>query len=318
MAAVSYCSYLVSGASRPGKKPCRTAALLSKPSTKANLKMADPHKRLGRESSRQLLRRCYLHQLRRVPAAAGPLPVSRKSETIQLWCINRSLPRSQGGVPRLPAPPVRIGTELSDTLSLECREGRFSLLVEDEVYYRYNSEKSFGANSFFVRHPDGNWLIDSPRYLKPLVEAFDRMGGIAYIFLTHEDDGRCRQIRAAIRAKRIIHRADAHAMPDAEVIIDGSHAQSYGDMFEIIPVPAIRQAASVFSTGTGSYLQATISGGIPRPLELNAPAAVGVERGRVARIDRDLGILSRLNGYCPVMEDGYACLSKRCVQRSTT
>ena len=115
----------------------------------------------------------------------------------------------------------------------------FPLLVEDEVYYSgYNSEKSFGANSFFVRHPDGNWLIDSPRYLKPLVEAFDRMGGIAYIFLTHEDDvADAARYARRFGAKRIIHRADAHAMPGAEVIIDGSHAQSYGDMFEIIPVP---------------------------------------------------------------------------------
>src|SRR5689334_5844318 len=41
----------------------------------------------------------------------------------------------------------------------------FPLPVEGEVYYcGYNSPKSYGGNSYFVRHPEGNWLIDSPKY----------------------------------------------------------------------------------------------------------------------------------------------------------
>ena len=91
------------------------------------------------------------------------------------------------------------------------------------------------------------------------------MGGIAYIFLTHEDD-----VADAARYARRFERNGSFTArmlydADAEVIIDGSHAQSYGDMFEIIPSPAIRRAASVCSTGTGSYLQATIWWD-PRPL----------------------------------------------------
>ena len=41
----------------------------------------------------------------------------------------------------LACPPVGLKLSWSDTLSLKCREGRFPLLVEDEVYYSgYNSE----------------------------------------------------------------------------------------------------------------------------------------------------------------------------------
>src|SRR5690242_3896911 len=41
--------------------------------------------------------------------------------------------------------------------------GDFPLLIAEPVYYcGFNSPKSFGGNSYFVRHRDGNWLIDSP------------------------------------------------------------------------------------------------------------------------------------------------------------
>jgi len=110
---------------------------------------------------------------------------------------------------------------------------------ESEVFYNgFNSEKSFGANSYFIRHPDGNWLVDAPRYMKKLVDTFERMGGITYIFLTHEDDiGDAPRYAKHFGAKRIIHRADADAQPDAEWIIDGLDTVEASPDFRIIPVP---------------------------------------------------------------------------------
>ncbi len=139
----------------------------------------------------------------------------------------------------LACPTGSIGAEHTNQPLFHAAKADFPLPIEDNVYYcGFNSETSFGANSFFVQHPGGNWLIDSPRYLKQLVEAFDRLGGIAHIFLTHEDDvadaGRYAQ---RFGAKRIIHRADVHAMPDAEVIIEGADARVYREDFRIIPVP---------------------------------------------------------------------------------
>ena len=139
----------------------------------------------------------------------------------------------------LACPTGSIGTEQSDNAVLQAAKTDFPLLVEDDVYYcGFNSDKSFGANSFFVRHPEGNWLIDSPRYLKPLVEAFDRMGGIAHIFLSHEDDvADAAKYAQRFGARRIIHRADAQAMPEAEEIVEGIDAIVYRPEFRIIPVP---------------------------------------------------------------------------------
>jgi len=139
----------------------------------------------------------------------------------------------------LACPVGSIGTEHSEKARLQEARASFPLHLDGDVFYcGFNSEKSFGANSFFVRHPDGNWLIDSPRYLKQLVEAFEHMGGIAYIFLTHEDDiADADKYAKHFKAKRIIHRADAEAVPDAEWILEGTEAIQVAPQFLVIPVP---------------------------------------------------------------------------------
>lgn len=139
----------------------------------------------------------------------------------------------------LACPVGSIGTEHSDNRQLKSAMSSFPLLLEEGVFYcGFNSEKSFGANSYLVQHPDGNWLIDSPRYIKHLVDAIERTGGLRYIFLTHEDDvADAARYAARFGATRIIHRADADAMPDAEWIVDGDEAVTLSPQFELIPVP---------------------------------------------------------------------------------
>jgi glyoxylase-like metal-dependent hydrolase (beta-lactamase superfamily II)/ferredoxin len=139
----------------------------------------------------------------------------------------------------LACPVGSIGTEQGDKARLQEAKASFPLLLADGVFYcGFNSEQSYGANSFFIRHPDGNWLVDSPRYLKPLVEAFERMGGLSFIFLTHEDDVAAADKYAGhFGAKRIIHRADAEAVPDAEWILEGTDGIQVAPQFHVIPVP---------------------------------------------------------------------------------
>jgi glyoxylase-like metal-dependent hydrolase (beta-lactamase superfamily II)/ferredoxin len=139
----------------------------------------------------------------------------------------------------LACPVGSIGAEHSDQLRMKDAMGSFPVQLEDGVSYcGFNSEKSFGANSFFIEHPGGNWLVDSPRYLKHLVEAFEHKGGIAYIFLTHKDDvADAEKYAAHFGAKRMIHRADVEAVPDAEWIIEGADSIPVMPQFQIIPVP---------------------------------------------------------------------------------
>ena len=136
--------------------------------------------------------------------------------------------------------PVRsIGT-VTKTKDLLVRAQRsFPIKLGSEVYYNgFNSEKSFGANSYFIKHPEGNWLIDSPRYVPFLIEAFERMGGIRYIFLTHKDDvADADRFARRFKSTRIIHEADQDALPEAEWIVTKYDVVRVSLDVQIIPVP---------------------------------------------------------------------------------
>ncbi len=139
----------------------------------------------------------------------------------------------------LTCPVGSIGTiEKNKNLLLKAQQS-FPILLANQVYYNgFNSEKSFGANSYFVTHLDGNWLIDSPRYLPYLVEAFEAMGGIRYIFLTHKDDvADADRYAKKFQATRIIHQADQEAMLESEWIVEGQEIIQAAPDFQIIPVP---------------------------------------------------------------------------------
>jgi glyoxylase-like metal-dependent hydrolase (beta-lactamase superfamily II)/ferredoxin len=115
----------------------------------------------------------------------------------------------------------------------------FPLLVEDNVYYcGFTSRNSFGASSYFITHPEGNWLIDSPRWVPQLARRFEQMGGIHYIFLTHRDDvADAEKYAAHFKADRIIHVLEKNAQPDAEHLIQGMDPVEWHSGFRMIPVP---------------------------------------------------------------------------------
>lgn len=120
----------------------------------------------------------------------------------------------------------------------EVRAG-FPELIADDVYYNgFTSERSFGSHSYFVHHAQGNWLVDSPRYLESLAKRFDAWGGIAYIFLSHRDDvADAAKFAKRFGAQRVIHRRDLAAQPDAEIVIDGLSERRFGDEFTVLPTP---------------------------------------------------------------------------------
>ncbi len=115
----------------------------------------------------------------------------------------------------------------------------FPLPIEDEVHYcGYNSPLSYGGNSYFVRHPAGNWLIDSPKFQPRLVRRLEALGGVAHIFLTHSDDvADARKFAEHFRSRRYIHRNELHAQPDAEVVLDGDEPVALAPDFLAIPTP---------------------------------------------------------------------------------
>lgn len=115
----------------------------------------------------------------------------------------------------------------------------FPLQVEDEVYYcGFTSPKSFGGSSYFIRHADGNWLIDSPRYVEHLVRRFQHFGGIRFIFLTHRDDvADAARYARRFASRRIIHCEELRAQPGAEIVLDSFDPVPLAPGFLAVPTP---------------------------------------------------------------------------------
>jgi glyoxylase-like metal-dependent hydrolase (beta-lactamase superfamily II)/ferredoxin len=126
-----------------------------------------------------------------------------------------------------------------DKPSIARAADEFPLPLTDTVFYcGFNSPKSFGGNSYFVRRPEGNWLIDSPRFVERLARRFEEMGGIRHIFLTHRDDvADAHKYAARFGAERIIHRLELSSQPDAERVIDGRESIELTPGFLAIPTP---------------------------------------------------------------------------------
>jgi glyoxylase-like metal-dependent hydrolase (beta-lactamase superfamily II)/ferredoxin len=115
----------------------------------------------------------------------------------------------------------------------------FPLPIYGDVFYcGFTSPKSFGGSSYFVRRAGGNWLIDSPKFLPRLVKKFESLGGIANIFLTHEDDvADAERFAEHFGARRIIHRLELDAQPKAELVLEGTDSMEIAPGFLAIPTP---------------------------------------------------------------------------------
>lgn len=121
----------------------------------------------------------------------------------------------------LACPTGSIGCEGDDDVKEVLKD--FPLRIEEPVYYcGFNSPKSYGGNSYFIRHAAGNWLVDSPKFVKPLVQQLEALGGVDQIFLTHRDDvADAERYAEHFHSRRIIHRDELASQPTAEIVLDG-------------------------------------------------------------------------------------------------
>ncbi len=135
-------------------------------------------------------------------------------------------------------PTGSIGT-LHKSTELKTIYQDFPMHIDGNVSYcGFTSPKSYGGSSYFIQHPEGNWLVDSPKFLPHLVNQFIAMGGIDYIFLTHSDDvGDVDKYAKRFNAKRIIHREELWSQPESEIVIEGEDPVSIEPEFVVIPTP---------------------------------------------------------------------------------
>jgi glyoxylase-like metal-dependent hydrolase (beta-lactamase superfamily II) len=112
--------------------------------------------------------------------------------------------------------------------------------IDRNVYHcGYHAESSFGAASYLIRRPEGNILVDSPRFAAPLIKNLEIMGGVRYLYLTHRDDVADHQkFRDRFGCDRILHENDIDlGTKDVEIQLKGIDPIAIADELLIIPVP---------------------------------------------------------------------------------
>ena len=111
---------------------------------------------------------------------------------------------------------------------------------EAQVYFcGFASPNSFGASSYLIVRPEGNVLVDSPRFAAGLVKRIESLGGVRWMFLSHVDDvADHARFRAHFGCDRIIHKDEARAsLRGIEWQLDGAAPQPLGPGLLAIPTP---------------------------------------------------------------------------------
>ncbi len=139
----------------------------------------------------------------------------------------------------LACPTSSIGT-VEKPKDIKEAQLSFPISVAENVYHcGYHSENSYGAASYLIERPEGNVLVDSPRFAPPLVKRLEEMGGIRYLYLTHKDDVADHQkFQEHFGCDRILHADEINAgTRNVEIQLTGSEPYQLAPDLLIIPVP---------------------------------------------------------------------------------
>ncbi len=139
----------------------------------------------------------------------------------------------------LSCPTASIGT-VKPPKEMKAAQASFPIPIAENVYHcGYHSEKSYGAASYFIQRPEGNILIDSPRFAAPLVKQLAAMGGLRYLYLTHRDDVADHQkFHDRFGCDRLLHIDDITASTaNLEHPLKGLNPIELAPDIKIIPVP---------------------------------------------------------------------------------
>jgi len=103
----------------------------------------------------------------------------------------------------------------------------------------FHAESSFGAAAWVIQRPDGNVMVDCPRFTIPLVRRIEAMGGVATMVLTHKDDVADHRLFARhFGCTRVLHADDVDGhTDDVETRITGRAPTRLADDLLLIPVP---------------------------------------------------------------------------------
>src|SRR5215831_5076025 len=143
-------------------------------------------------------------------------------------------------------PTGSIGT--NKKVDLRLAAASYPDLIEENVYFcGYASPNSYGAASYLITRPEGNILVDSPRFARTLVRRIEEMGGISLMVFSHRDDvADHEKFHEHFGCSRVIHSADAKGI-NAEQFLDGDEPAVVANDFLAVPVPGHTRGHIVLS-----------------------------------------------------------------------
>ncbi|KAL4567648.1 hypothetical protein LXL04_023237 [Taraxacum kok-saghyz] len=132
------------------------------------------------------------------------------------------------------APATHINTE-KENVQLQHVDSAFYYCNLQGVYHcGYHSDKSYGASSYLIVHPQGNIFIDSPRYIERLARNIEDMGGAQYM----DDVADYKKWSDRLGCKRILHSTEVEDITeDVEMKLDGCGPWSLNDDIQLIHTP---------------------------------------------------------------------------------
>ena len=140
----------------------------------------------------------------------------------------------------LACPTASIGLEQPGGALIKRAQASFPIPVSGDVFFCGDtSADSFGAASYLIRRPDGNVLVDSPRFAAPLVKRLEELGGVKWLVLSHQDDVADHALFARrFGCRRVMHVDDIGASTqEVEMQVAGPEPVEIAPDLLFIPTP---------------------------------------------------------------------------------
>ena len=136
--------------------------------------------------------------------------------------------------------------------------GAATAALPDEVapgvfHCGFHARTSFGAASYLVVRPEGNVLVDSPRWNEGLATRIEKLGGAKWMFLTHRDDVADHATwRERLGCQRILHERDIEGdTAGVEMVLRGDDPVEIAAGLLAIPTPGHTEGSSCLLAADG-------------------------------------------------------------------
>ena len=125
----------------------------------------------------------------------------------------------------------------------------FPFEIEEGVFHAgFHAEGSFGAASYFIKRESGNFMVDSPRFVRQLADRIKDLGGVEKQLLTHIDDAAdTDKYWEVFQSIRYLHADDSREKTaHFEKLMEGEEDFAIDEDIIVIPVPGHTKGSVCF------------------------------------------------------------------------